>query len=74
MQEVIDTAAKVVSADGKTIKVLEGERRAGDPAILVAESTRAQAVLNWQPQFAELETIIQHAWQWELKLAKHDYP
>lgn len=69
VQEVIDAARKVVKADGKTIQVLEGQRRPGDPATLVADAAQAKTVLNWQPQFCDLETIIKHAWQWELKFA-----
>ncbi|MCP4700362.1 MAG: UDP-glucose 4-epimerase GalE, partial [Gammaproteobacteria bacterium] len=40
-------------------------RRAGDPAQLVAKSELAQKKLGWLPRYADLETIIAHAWQWE---------
>jgi UDP-glucose 4-epimerase len=63
VQEVIDMAQKVT---GKDIKVVDGPRRGGDPAILVADATRAKKELGWQPEFFELETIIEHAWHWEL--------
>lgn len=62
VQEVIRAAERVT---GSTVKVVEGERRAGDPAVLVADSTLARAELGWQPQYADLEQIIAHAWQWE---------
>ncbi len=62
VQEVIRAAERVT---GSTVKVVEGERRAGDPAVLVADSTLAKAELGWQPQYADLEQIIAHAWQWE---------
>jgi len=42
-----------------------GQRRAGDPARLVADSKLAQTELGWQPQYADLTTIVAHAWQWE---------
>jgi UDP-arabinose 4-epimerase len=42
-------------------------RRAGDPAVLVADSTRAQAELGWRRRFAELDTQITHAWRWLLR-------
>jgi UDP-glucose 4-epimerase len=45
--------------------VKEGERRAGDPAVLVADATLARRELGWQPQYAELDIIIRHAWAWE---------
>jgi UDP-glucose 4-epimerase len=50
--------------------VEDGERRAGDPAVLVADATQAKSILNWQPKFADLETIIRHAWQWEKSLLR----
>ena len=62
VQEVIDTTVKV---SGRDIKIITSERRAGDPARLVADSTLARQVLGWKPQYAELDTIIKHAWQWE---------
>ncbi|RKZ45755.1 MAG: hypothetical protein DRR00_25820 [Candidatus Parabeggiatoa sp. nov. 3] len=35
----------------------------GDSAHLVANSKRAQESLGWQPQYADLSTIIRHSWQ-----------
>jgi UDP-glucose 4-epimerase len=61
VKEVIETAKKVT---GKNIPVVYGDRRAGDPPILVGSSDRARAVLGWQPQYPNLEDIITHAWQW----------
>ncbi|MCY9223199.1 UDP-glucose 4-epimerase GalE, partial [Bacillus licheniformis] len=40
------------------------ERRAGDPAQLIASSEKAVKELGWQPKYAELETIIDSAWKW----------
>ena len=67
VQQVIDVVEKVVSADGCTLTVNDGERRVGDPAVLVADATLAKQALNWLPEFGDLETIIRHAWSWELK-------
>ena len=39
-------------------------RRAGDPAILVASSERAQRELGWRPRFADLDEIVRTAWRW----------
>lgn len=64
VREVIDTA-KTVS--GREIAVVQGERRAGDPARLVADSTRCKEKLQWKPEYADLETIVRHAWSWEQK-------
>ncbi|WP_085522800.1 UDP-glucose 4-epimerase GalE [Tuberibacillus sp. Marseille-P3662] len=61
VKEVIDTCRKVT---GHAIPAEVAERRAGDPAVLVASSEKAKTELGWQPKYAELETIIEHAWQW----------
>lgn len=62
VNEVIQTASKVA---GKQVPVTYAPRRAGDPARLVADANRAKQVLGWQPQYADLSLIIQHAWAWE---------
>jgi UDP-glucose 4-epimerase len=67
VQEVIDTATRVT---GRTISVQEGPRRSGDPARLVADATRANRVLGWHPQYADLATIIAHAWHWETRVSR----
>ncbi|MBF0282117.1 MAG: UDP-glucose 4-epimerase GalE [Zetaproteobacteria bacterium] len=63
VQQVIEVCREVT---GREIKVIEGARRAGDPAILVADSKCVQQELGWQPQYAALQKIIQHAWNFEL--------
>ena len=55
---------------GRTIPVVEAPRRAGDPARLVADSRLAREKLGWQPQYADLDTIIEHAWQWEQRVVQ----
>jgi UDP-glucose 4-epimerase len=64
VQEVIDTAEQVT---GRKIPVADAARREGDPARLVADSTLARKQLGWQPQYADLATIIEHAWKWEMR-------
>lgn len=63
VQQVID-AAKQVS--GKDFIVTKADRRAGDPAVLVADSKLARKELGWEPRFDQLETIIETAWNWEV--------
>jgi UDP-glucose-4-epimerase GalE len=58
VREVIDMV-QVVS--GKPVRVREMPRRAGDPAILVADISRAKRELNWSPGRSRLETIVQDA-------------
>lgn len=62
VQQVIDVAQQVT---GKNITIQNSPRREGDPARLVADAALARQKLGWQPQYADLETIIEHAWQWE---------
>ncbi len=64
VNHVIEVARQVT---GKTISVKIAERRAGDPARLVADSKQAQIGLNWQPKHSDLVEIITHAWQWEVR-------
>jgi UDP-glucose 4-epimerase len=60
--EVIDSVRRVT---GRPIPVEECERRAGDPAVLVASSEKIRLELGWEPQFAELDEIIASAWDWQ---------
>lgn len=62
VQEIIDAAIKVT---GKQISYQVAERRAGDPATLVADSRLAQKELGWSPAYTDIEEIIQTAWNWE---------
>ena len=61
VNEVIDVARKVTNSP---IKVVMEERRAGDPAILIASSEKAKSILGWKPEYADLEEIIASAWKW----------
>ncbi len=62
VQQVLDASQKVC---GLPFKVVEGARRAGDPAELIADSSKATRSLGWKPRYPDLETIVQHAWNWE---------
>ena len=62
VKQVIDVAKEV---SGNDFKVSIEPRRAGDPAVLVADATLAQQELNWQPKFASLKEIVETAWSWE---------
>ena len=59
--EVIAATEEVVGAKIPT-RILP--RRAGDPAILVADSGRARVELGWQTRFPKIETIVESAWCW----------
>lgn len=60
VREVIAAAEKVT---GLKVNVVEGDRRAGDPSILIADSHKAHQELNWKPQYPDLEAMVRHAWQ-----------
>jgi UDP-glucose 4-epimerase len=62
VKEVIDEVKRVTSRD---FPVKYADRRAGDPATLVADSTLAKQELNWAPKYANLTDIVEHAWSWE---------
>jgi UDP-glucose 4-epimerase len=61
VKEVIETARKVT---GHAIPAEVKERRAGDPAVLIASSDKAKRILGWKPQYDSLERIIADAWNW----------
>ena len=61
VRQVIETARAVT---GEAIPEQMGQRRAGDPARLVASSDRIRQELGWAPQFPDLEQIIDTAWRW----------
>lgn len=48
---------------------LEG-RRAGDPDALISDNHRIKATLPWEPKYADLPTIVEHALAWERKLTE----
>lgn len=61
VREVIDAAIRVT---GRTIPVVETERRPGDSSELVGSSQRAREILGWNPKYNDIDTILAHAWQW----------
>jgi UDP-glucose 4-epimerase len=61
VKEVIEAAKKVTQKD---FNIQIGDRRVGDPPMLVGSSEKARKILGWNPQYPDIETIISHAWQW----------
>jgi UDP-glucose 4-epimerase len=61
VREVVTGVGKL--CDGR-VPAKDVPRRAGDPAVLVADPARARQVLDWHPQYSDLDTIIQSAWKW----------
>lgn len=59
--EIINAVQKY---SGKSIPVRLEQRRAGEPAVLVASSDKAKEILGWSPQYSDLEILIDSAWKW----------
>jgi UDP-glucose 4-epimerase len=66
VNEVLDAVDRVTNR--KLVRRIEG-RRAGDPDSLISDPSRLRQALGWEPNHADLDTIIAHALTWERKLA-----
>ncbi|MCK1295181.1 UDP-glucose 4-epimerase GalE [Bradyrhizobium sp. 30] len=66
VREVVDVVKAVTEID---FEVRLAPRRAGDLASVVANSDRLRS-FGWRPRYDELSTIVRHAYQWELELAR----
>lgn len=63
VKEVVEVVEKVTK---ESLPVKVGERQPGDPAVLIADSTRIKEALGWAPKKKSLEEIIQSAWEFYL--------
>ena len=61
--EMVNAARKVTT---HPIPLQIADRRAGDPAVLIASSSKAKQVLKWNPIREDIEVMIKDAWTWEL--------
>jgi UDP-glucose-4-epimerase GalE len=64
VREVIEAVERVT---GRPVPRREVGRRPGDPAVLVADPSRANALLGWKPAHSDLDTIVGTAWNWHVK-------
>jgi UDP-glucose 4-epimerase len=64
VREVVDTVRRKA---GKNFKVIESERREGDPPVLISDSKKAKEILGWAPRYNSLETIVETALHWHKK-------
>jgi len=67
VKQVIDAIERVTN---RKIDARMDERRAGDPAEIVADATTAREVLGWKPAHDDLEEIVRHAYEWESRLTE----
>lgn len=65
---VLEVVQGVKRITGIDFEVLHTERREGDPPSLIADSGQIRNILNWEPQYDDLDYILQTAWDWEKKL------
>jgi UDP-glucose 4-epimerase len=61
VREVIETCREVT---GHPIPAQVGDRRPGDPPVLIASSEKIRRELGWEPRYPDLKTIVAHAWEW----------
>jgi UDP-glucose 4-epimerase len=61
--EVVEMARQVTR---RWIATEAAPRRAGDPAMLIANADKIMLELGWQPRHSELDCIIESAWRWHL--------
>jgi UDP-glucose 4-epimerase len=64
VKEVVNLVKEVT---GVHFKVIETDRRPGDPASLTAKVERIHGSLHWKPRFDDLKVIIRSAYEWEKK-------
>lgn len=65
VREVVDA---VRQASGVPFEARETGRRPGDPATIVADSSRLRRLVDWTPKYDSLQTIVTSAWEWEKRL------
>jgi len=62
VKEVIQSAKNVT---GNDVTVKNCPRRVGDPPILIADTSLAKTLLNWDPVYDNIDSIIETAWNWQ---------
>ncbi|MFK8080449.1 MAG: UDP-glucose 4-epimerase GalE [Granulosicoccus sp.] len=70
VRQVIDAVERI---SGKTLKVIEKPRRAGDPPALIAAVDKIHQTLDWTPEHADLETIVRTSLAWEHTLLERQH-
>jgi UDP-arabinose 4-epimerase len=61
---VLEVLEAVKRAAGRPVATRLAPRRAGDPAELFADPSRAREVLGWEPRLSDLDTLVATAWRW----------
>lgn len=61
VKQIVDAVERVT---GQKLNVKYGERRPGDPPALIADTTKAQELIGWDPQRSTMGEMIGSAWAW----------
>ncbi len=67
VRDIVNVAETVT---GRPVPVVVGDRRKGDPPVLVGDPRRAMQQLGWKPRVSDIQTILSSAWNWELRYAR----
>ena len=59
VKEIVDAARRIT---GQPIPADYAERRAGDPAELVASAKTAYEKLGWKAQYSDVDTLVKSTW------------
>lgn len=68
VREVLDVVQRI---DGKPLNIVEKERRAGDPPVLISVAEKVRTKLEWSPKYDDLDVIVKTALDWEYRLAEN---
>lgn len=61
VKEIVDKASLII---GQEIPTEVVEKRAGDITVSVASAKKAKEILDWNPQYSDLDSIIRTDWNW----------
>ncbi|CRH18963.1 UDP-galactose-4-epimerase [Carnobacterium maltaromaticum] len=64
VKEMVAAARKITRRE---IPISSAPRRIGDPSTLIAASDKAYQILGWNPQYTDIDTIIESAWNWHCR-------
>tara|TARA_Y100000296_G_scaffold68582_1_gene81830 strand:+ start:248 stop:1246 length:999 start_codon:yes stop_codon:yes gene_type:complete len=65
VRDIVDSCLKIT---GKSMSVIESERRSGDPDFLCADSSTIQNIIEWKPKITNIDDITRSAWEWIRKI------
>jgi UDP-glucose 4-epimerase len=71
VREIVEAVRRVT---GEPIPVVEEPRRPGDPAVLIASSEKITAELGWQPNYSDIDSIVESAWVWHQERYQRTQP